>query len=77
MVSAMSIHHEITLVGFVRSDSPQIEVRLTKIPAIGRYFVKVDQTTIVETFALSSALRELAETVGQLTNGFSSWSEIT
>ena len=68
------------LFGFVASDS-RITVYLKASTVYSQYRVKVlhrdgIKTVVLTTFSLSEALRELAETVAQFSNGFTSWKKL-
>lgn len=68
------------VLGFVSSDS-KMTVYLKQSEETKEYAVKVlhfdnTKTVVLTTYSLSSALREMAETVAQFSGGFTSWRQI-
>jgi len=80
----MAEYHNRAIICFVRSDKTaqreSVIVYLKQSDEDSEYAVKVmigqARTIKLKTHSLSSALRELAETIAQFTNGFSTWSEL-
>jgi hypothetical protein len=76
----MANYHNRLIIGFVTSN-PKMVVYLKQSEETREYAVKVmhhdgTKTVVFKTYSLSSALRELAETVAQFTDGFTTWKEL-
>lgn len=68
------------LLGFVTTDS-KIIVYLKQSSDDNKYVVKVlhrdgTKTIVKETYSLSGAMREIAETIAQFTGGFTTWRQV-
>jgi hypothetical protein len=78
----MASYHEKLIIAFVRSDSPRMLVYLKQSEEDKEYAVKIlhpignVKTIVYQSYSLSSAMKEMAETIGQFTNGFSTWKTI-
>lgn len=76
----MAIVYNELLFGFVASDS-RLTVYLKQSTECNKYAVKImhkdgTKTVVKETYSLSDAVRELAETIAQHTNGFTTWRKL-
>lgn len=78
----MATYHNRMILGFVRSNktaqNESVVVYLKQSSENNEYGVrvKIGNTRILvkQSYSLSTALREFAETIGQFTDGFSTWS---
>lgn len=80
----MASYHNRMIVGFVRSNrtaqNESVVVYLKQADEDNEWAVKVKigdaRTIVLQSYSLSSAMREFAETIAQFTDGFSTWSEL-
>lgn len=73
----MATYHNRLIIGFARSSPSRMVIYLKQCEESREWAVKTlvnDVRTVVKTsYSLSEALRELAETVAQYTDGLTSW----